>query len=281
MKILYIHGFNGSPEGHSYHLLKKHLPEGCEIIGMDYEQNDCCVALKQIHETILKENIDLVIGCSLGGFLTLLTEGVERFVVNPCYLPSIELPKLKAQNGLPAASKEMIDTYEPFEYKWRYFPKDDKERIHCFIGDADELFGEKYYYDIQDDLGHLPRTLSSSHHLSESAAQTLCCLIAQKQINRIKDKKAKQKMAEAMLQDAHKYSICNKELIEKSEYCGCFSCNRIFPSYEIEDFIKDSKGETAVCPFCGTDALLPENSPYDLTESFLKEMNKKWFSTGN
>lgn len=277
MKILYIHGFNGSPEGHSYSLLKKHLPESCSLIGMDYNQNDCQIALTQIRETVQKESIDLIIGCSLGGFLTLLTEGVERFVVNPCYLPSIELPKLKAQNGFPAASAEMIATYEPFEYEWRHFPKNDKERIHCFIGNSDELFGEKYYYDIQDDLGRPPRMLYSSHHLSESAAETLCSLIALKQMNRTKDSRSKLQMTETVLQDAHKYSSCHEDFINKSEYCGCFSCGRIFPSYEIVSYIKDQEGRTALCPHCDTDAVLPESGPYDLSEAFLKAMEKRWF----
>lgn len=277
MKILYVHGFNGSPEGHSYSLLKKHLPEGCDIIGMNYNQNDCDVALKQIQETIQKESIDLVIGCSLGGFLTLLAEGVERFVVNPCYLPSIELPKLKTQNGLPAASTEMVNTYEPFEYKWRYLPQSDKERIHCFIGNADELFGEKYYYDIQDDLGRPPRMLYSGHHLSESAAETLCCLIAQKEIDRSPNHKASNKMTEAILRDAHKYSCNHEEFINRSEYCGCFSCCRVFPSYEIKNYIKDMGGKTALCPYCDTDALLPQSGPYELSEVLLRKMNKRWF----
>lgn len=277
MRILYIHGFNGSPEGYSYSLLKKHLPEGCTLIGMDYDQNDCRIALEQIRETVMQESVDLIIGCSLGGFLTLLIEGVERFVVNPCYLPSIELPKLKTQNGLPAASPKMVDTYEPFEYIWRHFSESDKRRIHCFIGNADELFGEKYYYDILDDLGCPPRMLYSGHHLSESAAQTLCCLIAQKQISCLQDGKVGKMMKEAVLLDAHKYSGCHEDFIRKSEYCGCFSCGRIFPAYEIKTYIKDTQGRTALCPYCDTDALLPQSGPYDLTEAFLKDMEKRWF----
>lgn len=277
MNILYVHGFNGSPEGHSYNLLKKHLPEGCEIIGMDYDQNDCNRALEQIRHTVKEKQINLIIGCSLGGFLTLLTEGVERFVINPCYLPSIELPKLKVQNGLPAATPEMIATYEPFEYTCRNLPVIDKQRIHCFIGHADELFGDKYYEDIIEDLGRPPRMLFSGHHLSESAAETLCCLIGQRLMTQGKGNKANRKLTEAILKDAHKYSSCHEELIRKSEKCGCFSCNRIFPAYEVEDFLKDSGGRTATCPRCFMDTVLPDSCPYELTEEFLKQMGKRWF----
>lgn len=277
MKILYIHGFNGSPKGHSFHLLQQHLPQGCTLLGMDYDQNDCRIALEQIRRTVRQEAVSLVVGCSLGGFLTLLTEGVERFVVNPCYLPSVELPKLKAQNGLPPASPEMVSTYKPFEYAWRQLPEADKQRIHCFVGHADELFGDKYFSDIRRDLGRPPRMLFSGHHLSESAAQTLCCLIAQKLIGQLPDGPASRKLKETILQDAHKYSIAHEALIRKSELCGCFSCQRIFPTAEISTYLNDSGGRTALCPHCDTDALLPQAGPYDLTEAFLQDMNKRWF----
>ena len=67
-KLLYVHGYNGSPDGGSCRLFKKHKPENWEVIGMDYCQDDCELALRQIRETIEREGIDVVVGCSLGGF---------------------------------------------------------------------------------------------------------------------------------------------------------------------------------------------------------------------
>ena len=75
-----------------------------QIFGMDYCQDDCALALEQIARTISEKNIDILVGSSLGGFLTILTTGIERYAVNPCYRPSAELPKLGPQNGLPAPS---------------------------------------------------------------------------------------------------------------------------------------------------------------------------------
>lgn len=266
MKALYVHGFNGSPKGGSYHLLKKHLPAGWTLTGMDYCQEDCGLALKQIRETIDSERIDAVIGSSLGGFLTLLTEGVERYVINPCYHPAVELPKLKACNGLPAPTPEMIESYKVFDYRFQELPEQDKALIHCFIGDKDELFGDKYYEEITRDLGCRPRMVFSSHHLSESAAETVCSLLA-----------LKNDPAARNLRDAHKYSWCNEALVQKSANCGCFSCEQIFPASEVEDYIKDEEGRTALCPHCGTDALIPDSCPYDLSEEFLQKMNERWF----
>lgn len=137
MRILYIHGFNGTPEGHSFSLLNKHLPEGAQIFGMDYCQDDCALALEQIARTISEKNIDILVGSSLGGFLTILTTGIERYAVNPCYSPSAELPKLGPQNGLPAPSPEMTATYAAVEPRLRQLDEEDRKRVHVLMGDKD------------------------------------------------------------------------------------------------------------------------------------------------
>lgn len=36
-------------------------------------------------------------------------------------------------------------------------------------------------------------------------------------------------------------------------------------------------GKTALCPYCDTDALLPQSGPYELSEVLLRKMNKRWF----
>lgn len=261
MKLLYVHGYNGSPHGTSYNLLKRHLPQGWEIIGMDYCQDDCALALQQIASAVTNEGIDIVAGSSLGGFLTLLTEGVERYVINPCYLPSVELPKLDACSGLPCPSPQMIATYAAFER--RLSDIQDRHNIHCLMGDSDELLGFTYLDAITHNLGKRPCIVFSSHHLSESAAKTICSLIG--------------KDTQTMLKDAHKYSVCNQKLVEKSPRCGCFSCRRVFDSNKIDEYFTDKTGMTAICPYCSIDAVLPECNPYGISERFLDKMHRKWF----
>lgn len=262
MRILYVHGYNGSAEGGSYMLLKKHLPENAEIFGMDYCQDDCAAALAQIRKTISEKNIDVVVGSSLGAFLTILTEGIERYAVNPCYHPSLELPKLGPQNGLPAPSPEMISTYTSFEPRLKHLDKADCNKIHVLMGNRDELLGDRYFQEISEDLGHEPKIVFSAHHLSDSAASTICALINK---------------GRRMLDDAHRYATCNEDLISRSSMCGCFNCGDIFPPEEIEDWIEDKEGRTAICPHCSVDSVLPDSGPYHISPAFLKKMNKRWF----
>lgn len=271
-KLLYIHGYrsssarlqgkNGSPEGSSCRLFRKYMPQDeWQVIGMNYNQDDCAVALKQIRETIEREGINLVVGSSLGGFLTLLTTGIERIVINPCYLPSVELPKLGTHNGLPAPSKEMIATYAAFEPQLKTFSDEERYLITGYFADDDELFGDDYtdmfVHDVRGFYG-----IPGGHHVCEEAVKIICYKFSPEY---------------QYLKKAHQASFKNKESILRSKMCGCFSCQKIFPASEA-NFVKEMDGkETAWCPYCDTDAVLGDASGYPITPEFLKEMKDEWF----
>jgi len=76
--------------------------------------------------------------------------------------------------------------------------------------------------------------------------------------------------------EAHKFSSNQKAQILKDQRCGCFYCLAIFRTSEIIEWI-DSNSDTAICPYCGIDAVIGEGSGYPLTEEFLKKMKKYWF----
>lgn len=76
--------------------------------------------------------------------------------------------------------------------------------------------------------------------------------------------------------EVHKYSSNNRKYLLKSNICGCFSCLRIFSSYNITEWINSEN--TALCPYCGIDSIIPENSGYPITTEFLTKMNNYWFN---
>ena len=82
---------------------------------------------------------------------------------------------------------------------------------------------------------------------------------------------------EESLRLLHAYTLSNWNEIAKSEKCGCFYCFRIFEKNEISSYINDKNGKTAVCPYCGVDAVLPD-SKAALSEELLNDMHKTWFS---
>lgn len=82
--------------------------------------------------------------------------------------------------------------------------------------------------------------------------------------------------SDRILRQAHARSIRNKEQVEQSKICGCFSCCRIFPPSEITDYIPDEP-PTAECPYCHIDSVIGDASGFPITKEFLKKMKKRWF----
>jgi hypothetical protein len=88
------------------------------------------------------------------------------------------------------------------------------------------------------------------------------------------------------LEKAHKHSIRNKAEVAGSDLCGCFCCEKTFASTEVKSFtdLKGRKGKpapsepTALCPFCGIDAVIGAGAGFPLTKDFLSAMSRHWFS---
>lgn len=75
---------------------------------------------------------------------------------------------------------------------------------------------------------------------------------------------------------AHLLSSEHRDAVDSSALCGCFYCVTTFKPEHIVEWC--DSGETALCPRCGIDSVLPESEIYELTIEFLYEMKKEWFS---
>ena len=89
---------------------------------------------------------------------------------------------------------------------------------------------------------------------------------------------------------AHRHTVNNRGELEASSMCGCCSCVEIFPTLEITTFtglnmddfnnpdaVPAEATETAVCPRCGTEALIGDRAGFPLSPDFLNRMNLAWF----
>ena len=89
----------------------------------------------------------------------------------------------------------------------------------------------------------------------------------------------------ADFESIHRYSDHHRELLARSDRAGCFYCRRFFDPKEIQDWIdgpqvdtgETTDGVTALCPYCGIDAVLPSAAPIRLDEDLLAEMARYWF----
>lgn len=77
------------------------------------------------------------------------------------------------------------------------------------------------------------------------------------------------------IRKAHKLCNDNRKALSEAAKCGCFYCERIFDTKEVYEYVPRS--DTAFCPHCGIDSLIPENDKYPITPEFLKLMNEYWF----
>lgn len=76
-------------------------------------------------------------------------------------------------------------------------------------------------------------------------------------------------------EDAHSHTIRNRSEIGRSVKCGCLCCERIFPASEVVDYIDN--GSTALCPYCGCDALLADAAGFELNANLIKQLNEHYF----
>jgi hypothetical protein len=86
---------------------------------------------------------------------------------------------------------------------------------------------------------------------------------------------------------AYRYTTNNHAQIQGSKVCGCCNCQSIFPPDEIVAWtgldmnnFSDPAAvdqQTAMCPRCGTEAVLGDKAGFPINPGFLARMNDAWF----
>ena len=69
-------------------------------------------------------------------------------------------------------------------------------------------------------------------------------------------------------------SMNNRGALLDSRQCGCFFCLKLYDPSLITAWLNE---ETARCPYCNMDAVIPESYDYELDESLLLAMKEYWF----
>lgn len=80
---------------------------------------------------------------------------------------------------------------------------------------------------------------------------------------------------ETQLKRLHAYSSHNKQLIDVSNKCYCFYCRSCMKQSEIKEYIDN--GQTAICPNCGIDSIIPDSIEETVDKKIISEMNAYWF----
>lgn len=130
MKILNIHGYKGSAQNSAYSALEN---LGCDVISpeIDYDVLTPKKTLEMLHRQIIDNEVDIIVGTSLGGFYAAVLSAqlnLPVFLVNPCLMPFMYLPKLG-----------YIKDVKPYMTMFGELFKLKKHNVSTVVGGQDEI----------------------------------------------------------------------------------------------------------------------------------------------
>lgn len=168
MKILNLHGFMGKSDNRTYAALCDLMPkEDIVSPSLDFMNEHPEKLFNKLAEIIRNENIDIVIGQSLGGFYALplaLTCGIPCILTNPCFYP--------AETGVivnSELSREILKEYKD-NTGIRFFRK-----AYILISDNDTIIPENFEKckDITPNIKQVKGTHSNIKNLKEELAEII------------------------------------------------------------------------------------------------------------
>jgi len=90
------------------------------------------------------------------------------------------------------------------------------------------------------------------------------------------------KYTDEYLDEAHAHCKAHREDVVEGP-CGCFYCLKTFEGSRVREWIRRAKAtekNTAVCPYCGVDTVLPAARGLPVEDpEFLSAMRRKWIET--
>lgn len=78
-------------------------------------------------------------------------------------------------------------------------------------------------------------------------------------------------MEENFVHKAVHLAMKNRKEVKSSNQCGCYYCLSVFPSSKVVEWTDNN--ETALCPKCSVDSVVPEINDVNV----LEKIKKYWF----
>lgn len=152
--MMYIHGFMSGSNGTKREQLEEQYGEKYRIVVPELDA-DPDSSLAKINKIIKEENPEIIIGTSLGGWMTIMTESGERrlVIVNPCMDPFRELsicvdeeleyycPRLDGVQTY-VLRQETLDKYRKYDVEENVRKK--ASHIQALCSSKDELLATRH-----------------------------------------------------------------------------------------------------------------------------------------
>lgn len=182
--MMYIHGFMSGANGAKQKQLQRHYKD-YRVIAPELDA-DPEKALNIINEIIKEENPEIIIGTSLGGWMTIMCDSDDRtqlVVVNPALFPEKTLAQwlneeqtyfCERLDGVQTytLTQDVLDKYK--NYDAVSTAKNKINRLHALCSTKDELIGSRHIDALKpfmpekrlmvvDDFGHQCRDAGMIH----------------------------------------------------------------------------------------------------------------------
>ena len=173
--MMYIHGFRSGANGSKREQLQQHFEGRYRVIAPEVDA-DPEKSLAKLNEIIAREKPEIIVGTSLGGWMTLMCDSgdAQLVVVNPSPYPQQTLARWVGQE-LPyfcerldgkqtyTLTQEVLDKYAAYDIVKNI--KEKSSRLNTLCSSADELIGDIHIRTLQpllpperltitDDFGH-------------------------------------------------------------------------------------------------------------------------------
>lgn len=169
--VLYIHGFNGSPNGSTGSFIKQFFAND-NVIAPQLDLIDFEGTIAALKKILAENEVNIVIGQSFGAFYAFVLNSDKQFqiVTNPCMYPSKEIPNLSDVS----LGEEWIKKFANEESKvYKNISGQLAQSTFGIFGDKDELFSYKSTFkNIYDNLNKENTVLvEGNHSLSNASLQ--------------------------------------------------------------------------------------------------------------
>lgn len=143
--ILYIHGFGSDANSSTAKEISKGLGANHKVITYSFNNNyklvDTMISNIEIaRKLIIDNNINLVIGTSMGAFIAMNCHDITKIINNPCMLPSEQLK----QRAVPEITDTELEKYKELEASLIISPFD-KYNTYGLFGKMMSCFHTKSY----------------------------------------------------------------------------------------------------------------------------------------
>ena len=168
MKVLNLHGFMGKADNRTYSALCELMPkENIVSPKLEYMNDHPDELFAKLNRIIENEDIDIIIGQSLGAFYALplaFVGGLPCILTNPCFFPAETEVIINSE-----ISRDILEEYR------------EKSRTHFFrkayilLSDNDTIIPENYEMckDITPHIKHVKGTHSNINNLKKELAEIL------------------------------------------------------------------------------------------------------------